>query len=49
MSSKRIKTFEYDEAWVYCVLNDIVNFSIVKCDNRKYAIFLKNSKKWVKG
>lgn len=49
MSSKTIKTFEYDDAWIYCVLNDIRNFQVVKCANRKYGIFLKNKNKWVKG
>lgn len=47
MSNKKIRTFEYDEAWVYCVLNKVNNFQIVKCDSKKYGILLKNSKKWI--
>jgi hypothetical protein len=47
MSSKKIRTFEYDEAWIYCVLNKISDFQVIKCENRKYGIFLKSSKKWI--
>jgi len=45
---KKIKIFEYDDAWIYCVLNDIKNFQVVKQGKRKYGIFMKNNKKWVK-
>ena len=49
MSRKSIKTFEYDEAWIYCVLNKIANFQVIKQQNKKYGIFMKDSKKWVTG
>lgn len=47
MSNKKVKTFEYDEAWIYCVIHKVNNFQIVKCDNKKYGIFLKSNKKWI--
>lgn len=47
MSRKSIRTFEYDEAWIYCVRNKIANFQVIKQQNKKYGVFMKDSKKWV--
>jgi hypothetical protein len=46
---KKIKIFEYDDAWIHCVLNDIKNFQVVKQGKRKYSILIKskNKNKWV--
>lgn len=47
LRNKKIKTFEYDDAHIYCVMNDITSFKIIKQGTRKYGIFLKNKNKWV--